>query len=148
MSSRVRDMRANERLIIEAAYAAWGAEDLSLLGDCLHDRAISIIHLPQGSWPMSGSLRGKPAILGALDAVSRNFEVAEYRPLKMTGEDGIWTCRARIHYAHRATGISYEATIRNVWTIVGDRIRSYEVFHDAPRMRAFFEMVSQMSVGA
>jgi len=66
----------------------------------------------------------------------------------MTGEDGIWTCRARIHYAHRATGISYEVTIRNVWTIVGDRIRSYEVFHDAPRMRAFFEMVSQMSVGA
>jgi ketosteroid isomerase-like protein len=141
-------MRANERLIIEAAYASWAGEDLALLGDCLHENAVSLIHLPPGSWPMSGALRGRRAILDALRAVSSNFEVVEYRPLKMTGEDGIWTCRARIHYAHRATGISYEATIRNVWTIVGDRIRSYEVVHDAPRMRAFFEMVSQMSVEA
>ena len=34
-------MRANERLIIEAAYASWAGEDLALLGDCLHENAVS-----------------------------------------------------------------------------------------------------------
>lgn len=141
-------MRVNERLIIEAAYASWAGEDLALLGDCMHENSVSLIHLPPGSWPMSGVLRGKPAILRALGTVSKHFHVAEYRPVKMSGEDGVWTCRARVHYAHRVTGISYEATIPNTWTIVGGRIGSYEVVHDAPRLRAFFEMVSQMSVGA
>jgi ketosteroid isomerase-like protein len=139
-------MRANERLIVETAYTAWAEEDLSLLDLCLHEKAVSRIHLPPGAWPMSGSLRGKRAILGALDAVSRNFHVAEYRPLRMSGEDGIWRCHARIHYAHRTSGISYEATIRNIWWIVGDRICSYEVFHDGPRLRAFFDLVSQSGV--
>ena len=119
-----------------------------MLGDCLHDNAVSLIHMPAGAWPMSGPLRGKPAVLGALGKVSRDFEVVEYRPLKMTGADGVWTCRARIHYGHRATGLCYGATISNVWKIVGDRITSYEVFHDTARLRAFFEMVNRIDIGA
>lgn len=141
-------MRANQGLIIEAAYAAWAGEDLAMLGDCMHENAISLIHMPERTWPMSGPLIGKPAVLGALAKVSRDFEVVEYRPLTMKGEDGVWTCRARIHYGHRITGLSYEATTRNIWKIQGDRIISYEVFHDAARLRAFFEMVSRISVEA
>jgi ketosteroid isomerase-like protein len=141
-------MRANQRLILEAAYASWEDEDLSLLGRCLHENAVSFIHLPDGTWPMSGVLRGRKAVLDALGRVARDFEVIEYRPTKMSNNDGVWTCRARLHYLHRETSLSYEATISNVWTMVGDRITSYEVFHDAERMRAFFEMVSRMSVEA
>ena len=141
-------MRANHRLILEADYTAWASEDLAMLGDCLHEQAVSIIHMPRGTWPMSGPLVGKPAVLGALAAVARAFEVVEYRPLKMSCEAGVWTCRARIHYGHRATGLSYEATTRNVWKVVGDRIVSYEVFHDAARLRAFYGMVSRASVDA
>ena len=136
-------MRANQRLIVEAAYTAWASEDLAMLGQCLHEQAVSLIHMPTGTWPMSGPLIGKPAVLGALAAVARNFEVVDYRPLKMSGEAGVWKCRARIHYGHRGTGLSYEATTRNVWKVLGDRIISYEVFHDAARLRAFYRMVSR-----
>ena len=59
-----------------------------------------------------------------------------------------WTSRAKIHYGHKSTGLSYEANIRNVWHIEGDKVRRFEVFHDAARLRAFFEMVSRMSVEA
>ncbi len=141
-------MRANQRLIVEAAYTAWATEDLAMLADCLHERAVSLIHMPAGTWPMSGPLIGKPTVLGALAAVARNFEVVDYRPLKMTGEAGVWTCRARIHYGHRSSGLSYEATTRNVWKVLGDRIISYEVFHDAERLRAFYELVNRAEVDA
>jgi ketosteroid isomerase-like protein len=141
-------MRANQRLIVEAAYTAWASEDLAMLGQCLHEQAVSLIHMPAGTWPMSGPLLGKPAVLGALAAVASSFEVVEYRPLKMSGEAGVWTCRARIHYGHRDTGLSYEATTRNIWKVRGDKIVSYEVFHDAARLRAFYEMVKRKKADA
>ena len=141
-------MRVNERLIIEATYASWAAQDLSLVGACLHDDAIYLVHLPPGSWPISGVVRGKPAILRSLGDILRQFEVLEYKPLKITDADGLWTSRARIHYRHGATGLSYEATVRNVWRLEDDRIRRFEAFHDAARLRAFFEMVSRMRIEA
>ena len=141
-------MRANQRLIIEATYASWAAQDLTTVGACLHHDAVYLLHLPPGAWPISGAVRGKATILQSLADILRDFEVVEYRPLKIANVDGLWTSRARIHYGHRATGLSYEATIRNAWRFEGDRIRSFEVFHDAARLRAFFEMVSWMRIEA
>jgi ketosteroid isomerase-like protein len=143
-------MRADQQLVLEAAYASWEAQDLSLLAYCMHENAVSFIRLPPGAWPMTGVLRGKATVLAALGKVSRDFDVLEYRPTRMHCPDGngIWKCHARIHYRHRATGLSYEASVRNVWTIVGDKIASYEVFHDAGRLRAFFELVKRADADA
>jgi hypothetical protein len=49
---------------------------------------------------------------------------------------------------HRATGIVYESTVRNTWRFEGEKIRAFEVIHDAERLRAFFELVSRASVEA
>ena len=136
-------MQANQRLVVEAAYASWEEEDLSLLACVLHDKAVSHIRLPPGAWPMAGVLRGKAAVLAGLGRVAQNFQVAEYRPTKMKGEDGIWTCRARVQYAHRTSGLIYQATISNVWTILGDKITTYEVIHDAELLRTFFDLVQR-----
>lgn len=141
-------MRANERLIIEATYASWAKEDVSLVGACLHEDAAYLVHLPPGAWFMCGVVRGKSTILKSLGEILRDFEVLEYRPLKIAAADGLWTSRARIHYRHRATGLSYEATVRNIWRFDDDRIRRFEAFHDAARLRAFFEMVSRPRIEA
>jgi ketosteroid isomerase-like protein len=138
-------MQASERLLVEAAYASWDEEDLSLLASVLHENAVSHIRLPPGTWPMAGVLRGKSAVLGGLSRVAQNFEVAEYRPVKMKGEDGIWTCRARVQYAHRSSGLIYKATISNIWTVVGDKITGYEVVHDAELLRTFFQLVNRLN---
>jgi ketosteroid isomerase-like protein len=137
-------MRVNQRLLIEAAYASWDEEDLSLLGSVLHANAVSHIRLPPGAWPMSGILRGKRAILDGLGSVAKNFEVAEYRPITMRGNDGVWTCRARVQYAHRQSGLVYQATNTNVWTIIGDKITGYDSIHDAELLRTFFQLVSRL----
>jgi len=141
-------MLACQRLIIEATYASWAAQDLAMVGACLHHDAVYLLHLPPGAWPISGAVRGRATILKSLGEILRDFEVLEYRPLKITNLDGLWTSRAKIHYGHRATGLSYEATISNVWRIDGDKIRSFEVFHDAARLRAFFEMASRAGIEA
>lgn len=136
-------MLGNQRLMVEAAYHAWSAEDLDFLSGCMHSAATTYIRLPPGTWPMSGILRGRPAILNSLGQIARSFRVLEYRPTKMTGADGVWTCRGRVQYGHRASGLVYEATMRNVWVVRGDKIVSYEVIHDADRLRAYFQLVSQ-----
>ena len=141
-------MRASQRLIVEAMYASWAAQDLSSVGACLHRDATYTLHLPKGAWPIAGDVRDKRKIVASLADILRDFEVVEYRPLKITDADEISTSRAKIHYGHKATGLSYEANIRNVWRIEGDKVRSFEVFHDAARLRAFFEMVNRMDVEA
>jgi ketosteroid isomerase-like protein len=141
-------MHANPRLVVEAMYASWAAQDLSSVAACLHRDAVYKLHLPPGAWPIAGSVRGKQRIVASLAEILRDFEVLEYRPLKISEEDGVTTSRARIHYGHRATGLTYEATISNLWHIAGDKVRHFEIFHDAARLRAFFEMVSRMAVEA
>ncbi|MBX9588959.1 MAG: nuclear transport factor 2 family protein [Hyphomonadaceae bacterium] len=141
-------MRASQRLIVEAVYASWAAQDLSAVAACLHRDAVYTLHLPKDAWSISGDVCGRQKIIASLADILRDFEVLEYRPLKIADGDGISTSRAKIHYGHRATGLSYEATIRNVWRIQGDKVRHFEVFHDAARLRAFYEMVNRMSVEA
>lgn len=141
-------MRASQRLIIEGMYASWAAQDLRAVAACLHRDAGYTLHLPEGAWPIAGAVRGKRKIVASLAEILQDFEVVEYRPLKIADSDGIWTSRAKIHYGHKATGLSYEATIRNVWHIEGDKVRHFEVFHDAARLRAFFEMVNRTGVEA
>lgn len=141
-------MLASQRLIIESIYASWAAQDLAAVSACLHRHAVYTLHLPADAWPLAGAVYGKQKIVTSLRDVLRDFEVVEYRPLKITNGDEVSTSRARIHYGHKATGLSYEATIRNVWRIEGDKVRSFEVFHDAARLRAFYEMVSRTGIEA
>jgi len=149
----------SQRFIIEAAYASWAARDLATVGACIDDDAEWVVHVPPGAWHLSGSVRTKPKVMQSLRAVVRDFEVLEYRSLKIVQlEDlwasrgrrrswnrskGFWHSRARICYGHRATGLTYEATITNFWEIDRDKITLCEALHDAERLRAFFEMVNQ-----
>ena len=98
---------------------------------------------------MSGPLIGKPAMLGALAEGLRDFEVVEYRPLKMKGADGLWTSPGQAF----TTGIESPACRTRPPFVTSGTSKatgsgSFEVFHDAARLRAFFEMVSRMSVEA
>ena len=142
-------MHASERLIVEAIYASWAGQDLPSVAACLHPDAVYTLHLPSDAWTIAGDVRGRQKIITSLEEILRDFEVLEYRPLKIIEDDGgIAKSRAKIHYGHKATGLSYEATISNRWRIAGDKIVHFEVFHDAQRLRAFFEMVNRMTVEA
>ena len=132
------------RFVIEAMLSAWAARDFATIGACIHDDAEWLVHLPPGTWPLSGSVLGKPQVMRSLRTIARDFAVLEYRPLKIVPHDGFWSSRVRIGYGHRATGLTYEATITNFWQFERDKIVMCESFHDAARLRAFLEMVSRI----
>jgi ketosteroid isomerase-like protein len=138
----------HQRLIIEATHTAWAAGDLATIGACIHDDAQWLVHLPPGAWPLAGAMQGKPQVMRSLRTVARDFEVLEYVPLKIVRHDGFWLSRARIGYRHRATGLVYDGTVSNFWQFERDKIIMCEAFHDAARLRAFFEMVSRIGAEA
>ena len=141
-------MRASQRLIIEAVYASWAVQDLEPIRACVHPDAVYRQHLPPGAWPICGVVRGKREIIASLAHFLRDFDVIEYRPLKITCFDDISVSRVKIHYGHKPTGLSYETTARKIARVEGDKIRSFEVIHDSARLRAFYEMVSRIGVDA
>ena len=51
--------------------------------------------------------------------------------------------RAQYRYRHRTGGMEVDGTMRHLWRFVGDEIAHFELFHDAPRMRAFYAMTAQ-----
>ena len=92
-------MRASQRLVIEAVYASWAAQDLRSVAACLHPQAAYEVHLPQGAWPIAGEVRGKPAIVSLLAEIVRDFEVLEYRPLKIVESEGQCVARLKLQYS-------------------------------------------------
>lgn len=141
-------MLVKQNLIVEGVYAAWEAQDIAGVSEALHPEATYTIHLPADAWPLTGRVRGKGKIITLLSEILHDFQVLEYCPLKIAAVDDFLISRAAIQYGHRATGLTYESTIRNIWHFEGEQIRSFAVFHDAARLRAFYQMVSRASVDA
>jgi ketosteroid isomerase-like protein len=139
----------DQRLILEGAAAAWAAHDLAAVKACVHRDAFYKHYLPPGAWPIPSSLRGKQNIVQSLSHFLHDFDVIRYRPLKIVSEgSGLWVSRITFQYAHKITGHSFEGTARIRTEMEDDKIRSFEIIHDAPRLHAFFEMVSRMGVEA
>lgn len=141
-------MLASERLLVEGMLASWAAQDLEIIELAMHSDAIYRLHLPEGAWPIAGVVRGRQKIVACLSDFLRAFDVVQYRLLKLTAEEYRFSSQVRLHYGHRPTGLSYEATIRNIGLIRDDRITYFEVYHDTARLRAFYEMVTSLTVEA
>ena len=141
--------KRDQRLILEGASAAWAAHDVACVRACVHRDAVYRHYLPPGAWPIPSTLRGKQNIAQALSHFLHDFDVIRYRPLKIARDDsGLWVSRITFQYAHKLTGHSFDGIARIRTQMEDDKIRSFEIIHDAPRLHAFFEMVSRMAVEA
>ena len=50
--------------------------------------------------------------------------------------------RVAFRYRHRASGLEVDGTMRHKWRFVGDKIAHFELFHDSPRMHAFYNLAA------
>jgi hypothetical protein len=141
-------MRADERYLVEGTLASWAAHDLETVRLSLHKDAIYRLHLLEGAWPIAGVVRGRQNIIACLNDFLRQFDVLEYRLLRLAAKDGCFATQVKLHYGHKPTGLSYEATVRNKGRLCGDKILYFEVYHDTARLKAFYEMVTRMTVEA
>ena len=136
-------MRANVAMILEGAYAAWAARDLSGTLACFAEDVTYIIHLPPDLEPFAGEVHGRADLAKLLSDFLGAFDVLEYMPLQITPDGEIMHSRVQFHYRHKVTGLSYEGRVRHVWRVEGVCIERFEEFHDVERVRTFFKLVEQ-----
>ena len=136
-------MPASARQMVEAAYAAWAAQDLAGTLEAFADDVAFVIHLPPEVAPFVGEVRGKEQLRPRLQAIIGDFDFLEYELVQITAEAESFHSRVRFRYRHKASGLEYDGSMRHVWRIEGGKIVRFEEFHDAQRVRAFFAMVAQ-----
>jgi len=135
-------MRADNKVLLEGAYAAWAARDLGTTLACFAEDVVFTIHLPLEVVPFAGKVHGRDKLARRLQAILDDFDFLAYRPLQITSQGIAFHSQVRFHYSHKATGLDFDGTMRHVWRIVGDQIVRFEEFHDTERVRAFFELLA------
>ena len=140
--------KRSQRWILEGVCASWAAEDMAAVRACIHHEAIYQHHLSAGAWPMDGTVHGKQDIVRSLSLFLQDFNVIRYRPLRIAPDGEAWDLRIAFEYGHKLTGHTLDGTARIKTLIDLDKVRLFEVIHDAPRVCAFFELVRGMSIEA
>lgn len=136
-------MRATDKILLEAAYASWAARDLDAIMACFAEDVRFVIHLPEAVAPFMGEVRGRNELRKRLQMILDDFDFIEYRPIQITSEGISFHSQVRFHYRHKVTGLEYEGSMRHVWRIQGDQITRFEEFHDAERVRAYFQLLAR-----
>lgn len=136
-------MRASIPMVLEAGYASWAARDLAATLAVFAEDVVFAIHLPPDVAPFVGEVRGRDQLAPRLQAILDDFDFIQYLPLQITAEGGSFHSRVRFHYRHKETGLEYEGTMRHEWRVEGDKIVRFEEFHDAERVRSFFQLLAQ-----
>jgi ketosteroid isomerase-like protein len=136
-------MRASDKILLEAAYAAWAARDLAATMSCFAENVLFAIHLPSDIAPYVGEVRGRDELAKRLQMILDDFDFIYYRPEQITAQGIAFHSQVKFHYRHKATGLEYEGSMRHTWRIAGDRITRFEEYHDAERVRAFFRLLAE-----
>jgi ketosteroid isomerase-like protein len=128
--------------ILGDVYASWEEGDLlSTLSYFARGVTFAVHSTPDGA-SLIGAGFGRDYFGDRLEMFLRRFEVQEFKLLQVTARD-VWVqSRALFRYRHRATGMEVDGSMRHVWRFDGDEIAYFELFHDSPRMRAFYAMTA------
>jgi len=137
-------MRASIPLVLEAMYASWAARDLDAALASFADDVVFVIHLPPEVAPFMGEARGKAQLRPRLQTIIDDFDFLEYVPLQIVAAGENFHSRVSFRFRHKTTGLVYDGTMRHVWRVEGDKIVRFEEFHDAERVRAFFQLLAQV----
>ena len=144
-------MQASDaRLVLGNACALWEAGDLPrLLSNFLDDVVFSAHARPQAP-SMLGQGLGKVLFARRLEALLDQVEVLAFALQEQSvTRDGIWYwSRVTYRYRHHASRMIIEGSMRHKWGFVGKRIAHFELFHDADRMRAFYDVAGLMTCSA
>jgi len=127
-------------LILEDVYASWEEGDLlSTLSYFAKGVTFAVHSTPDGA-SLIGAGFGRDYFGDRLEMFLRRFEVQQFKLQQVTAVGVCVQSRAFFKYRHRVSGMEVDGTMRHVWRFAGDEIADFELFHDSPRMRAFYAM--------
>jgi ketosteroid isomerase-like protein len=135
-------LAGHARLILGDAYASWEGGDVLRTLSYFTDDVVFAVHATPDSASLIGAGLGRDEFGGRLERFLGQFEVEAFTLQQVTAK-GIWLqSRAHFRYRHRASGMEVDGAMRHKWRFVGDEIAHFELFHDSPRMRAFYKMAA------
>lgn len=127
------------RAIVEALHAAWSKGDVDGMLTWCHD---DVTHYLNAGAPDGGPLRlfGKTELRSFLRPI---VQIAESMtvPTSFTFRDGIGRAQIEAYVQHRKTRNVLSGTFRQFVIFKGFKIAALENYHDAAKMKAFWEMV-------
>ena len=128
------------RLILTDVYATWERGDLdTTLSYCTSHIAYAV-HASRDAPSFIGSGVGRDALAFQLERFARQFAVEEFRLQLLRTEGILLVSTVAFRYRHRATRLDVDGQMRHKWLFIGDEIAGFELFHDARRMRAFYDL--------
>ena len=130
---------AKARSILKAAHIAWSCGDIDgMLAQYVDD----LTYFCNTGAPDGGPLElfGKPDMWAFLEPVLQIAECTTV-PISFSYEDGVGRAQIDVVLRHLKTGHTLTGLYRQVVKFDGDKISAVEEFHDAARMRAFWNMV-------
>ena len=121
---------------------------LSILGHFLARRLTKLLHdltgIGEHHFQFAADGQELPSLLDACQGLFA-FAFLEQRPdvvhrrVLPQGDSQNDDCQERA-YRHRATRLDVDGQMRHKWLFIGDEIAGFELFHDARRMRAFYDL--------
>ncbi|MGB3718337.1 MAG: nuclear transport factor 2 family protein [Hyphomicrobiaceae bacterium] len=135
-------MRVSLPLVLEAAYACWAAGDVDGFLNCLADDIVFTNHMSPEHVPFAGTVHGKAAFRRLLVKLLEDFEVLEYRPVRIAPSGDLIRGQIAFQYRHKKTGLTYSGRLRHVWRVKDKKIVRFDEYHDSERTRAFFELIA------
>jgi hypothetical protein len=133
---------SHARLIVASACALWAEGKLTKLLRLFANDSVFAVHSQPHAPSLVGEGVGKALLAQRLEAVLDQVEVQEFDPVGLTS-DGIWHySRVRFRYRHHVSRLVIAGTMRQKFGFVGERIAQYDLFHDAHRMRAFYNLAT------
>ena len=141
-------MLGHRALIVEAACAAWEAGNPERVVADFADDAAFQMHAPPRAPSISGEGRGRDELRRRLVAYLRNIEVMYFEPLLPLTQVGphVLRCRTRFVYRHRTKCLEIDGAMRHLWHFTAnDQVARFEVYYDAPAMRAFYDLIETVA---
>lgn len=129
------------RLILRDVYASWQGGDLETTLSYFRPDMAYAVHSSPDAPSFVGAGIGRDAFACRLEQYVRRFAVEEFGLQLVRAEGASLLTTAAYRYRHRATGLEIDGHMRHKWLFVGDEIAAFELFHDARRMRAFYDLV-------
>ena len=139
-------MRDTRKRIVEDACTAWEVGNASAALVSFADDVVFSVHAPERSASVVGCGQGRAELDRRLSGYLENIQVRYYEVLRiMVRKDGTLRSSVRFIYRHRREPFEIEGTMSHVWRFKGDKVARFEIFYDALRMRAFYDLISDTS---
>jgi ketosteroid isomerase-like protein len=135
-------MQGIRKRIIEDACIAWEAGNGPAALTHFADDVVFSVNAPDEAASVVGEGHSKDELERRLGAYLTDIQVMYYEPIQITErEPDVLHCLARFLYRHRRNGLEIGGIMRHLWCFRGDKVVAFDIYYDALRMRAFYDLV-------